>query len=293
MIPTSPASALRAFRTQYWPLIKFRQTALLALTGLAGYLSARPPASRWTTLLALAGSLFLAISGSTVLNMWFDRDIDAKMQRTVARPLSTGLTSPRAGLGLGVALAALGLAGALAISPLVAALAAAGLFFELGVYTLWLKRRTPWSIVWGGLAGGMPLMAGRAAGLGQVDALGLLLALAVVLWIPTHNLTLSMLYVDDYRLGGVPTFPSCYGVATTRRTIALASVLAALVMNAAFVGLGAPPAIVGGLLALSAGLLGLAVAAWRLPAGQWMASLYKYASIYMLGCMLLLAAGAR
>ena len=286
-------SPLRALAARYWPLIKIRQTALLALTGVAGFLSVPSVASRWPTALILAGSLFLAIGGSTVLNMWFDRDIDAKMKRTAGRPFSTGLTDPRAGLGLGLVLVALGLAGAFTLSPLVATIALAGIFFELVVYTLWLKRRTPWSIVWGGLAGGMPILAGRAAGLGQADALGLLLALAVVLWIPTHNLTLNMLYEDDYRRGGVPTFPTCYGLVTTRRTIALASALAAVVMNAAFVGLSAPPLVVGLLAGLSAVLLGLAVAAWQLPSGKWIAGLYKYASVYMLGCMLLLAAGAR
>jgi len=286
-------SALRALKIQYGPLVKIRQTALLTLTGLAGYLSTRPPLARWPTLLILAGSLMLAVSGSTVLNMWFDRDIDAKMTRTRQRPLSSGLASPGAGLWLGVALAALGLGGALALSLLCATIAVAGIFFELGVYTLWLKRRTPWSILWGGLAGGMPILAGRAVGLGRVDGLSVLLALAVVLWIPTHNLTLNMLYADDYRLGGVPTFPTCYGLAATRHTIALASVLAALAMNAALVAEGAAPAVVGLLLALNAGLLGLAAAAWGLPSGRWISGLYKYASVYMIGCMLLLALGAR
>ena len=284
------ASVLRTLRIQYWPLIKVRQTALLTLTGLAGYLSAHPSPGRWPDLLTLAGSLALAISGSTVLNMWFDRDIDAKMARTAERPLSSGLTPPRTGLWLGATLAALGLGAALALSPLCALLAVVGIFLELGVYTLWLKRRTPWSIVWGGLAGGMPILAGRAVGLGRVDALGLLLALAVVLWIPTHNLTLNMLYADDYRLGGVPTFPACYGPAATRAAIVLASVLGALTMNAALVGAGVSWLVAGLLMVLNAGLLGLAVAAWRLTSGKWIAGLYKYASVYMISCMLLLAA---
>jgi len=287
------ASVWRRLRNEYWPLIKVRQTAVLTLTGLAGYLSTHPPLGRWPAFLALAGSLMLAISGSTVLNMWFDRDIDAKMTRTARRPLSSGLTPLHAGLWLGVALVAAGLGTALALSPLCAALGLAGVFFELGVYTLWLKRRTPWSILWGGLAGGMPILAGRAVGLGRVDTLGLLLALAVVLWIPTHNLTLNMLYADDYRVGGVPTLPTCYGLAATRNTIALASILGALAMNAALVSAGASPPVMVVLVALSAGLLGLAAAAWRLATGRWIAGLYRYASIYMISCMLLLAVGAR
>ncbi len=287
------ASVWRTLRIQYWPLIKARQTALLTLTGLAGYLSTHPSPGQWPTLLTLAVSLVLAISGSTVLNMWCDRDIDAKMTRTSERPLSTGLTPPRAGLWLGAILVALGLGAALALSPLCAALAVVGICLELGVYTLWLKRRTPWSIVWGGLAGGMPILAGRAVGLGRVEALALLLALAVVLWIPTHNLTLNMLYADDYRRGGVPTFTARYGPAATRIAIALASVLGALAMNAALVGAGVSWLVAGLLLVLSAGLLGLAVAAWRLASSKWIAGLYKYASVYMIGCMLLLAVGAR
>ncbi len=284
-----PTAALRILKDRYWPLIKPRQTALLTLTGLAGYLSAHPPASRWPALVMLAVSLTLAISGSTVLNMWLDRDLDAKMLRTAQRPLAMGLMSPAAALRLGIALIALGLGGALALSPLCAAIALAGLLFELAVYTLWLKRRTPWSILWGGVAGGMPILAGRVAGLGRVDPLGLLLASAVVLWIPMHNLTLSILYADDYRASGVPVFPACYGQAATRRAIALASVLTALAMSAALLGAAARPDAVGGLLLLSLGLIGLATAAWRLPSGQWIARLYKYASIYMLGCMFLLA----
>ncbi|MFC2043326.1 UbiA family prenyltransferase, partial [Chloroflexota bacterium] len=71
----------------YLNLIKSPQTCLLLITGLAGYMSARCPVLNWPTLLALGGSLFLTISGSTVINMWHDRDIDACMVRTCTRPL--------------------------------------------------------------------------------------------------------------------------------------------------------------------------------------------------------------
>ena len=73
----------------YWPLIKPLQTGLLLATGLAGYLSSRPPFDI-SLLLGLAASLFLAISGSTIMNMWYDRDIDAKMKRTHMRPAASG-----------------------------------------------------------------------------------------------------------------------------------------------------------------------------------------------------------
>ena len=73
----------------YWPLIKSLQTGLLLSTGIAGYLSARPPYDL-SLLLGLAVSLFLAISGSTIMNMWYDRDIDAKMKQTHMRPAASG-----------------------------------------------------------------------------------------------------------------------------------------------------------------------------------------------------------
>src|SRR5512142_413735 len=92
----------------YWSLIKSLQTGLLLVTGLAGYMSARCPTHGWTTLLALTGSLFLAISGSTVLNMVYDRDIDALMQRSCQRPLASGRIPAANALRFGLMLSAAG-----------------------------------------------------------------------------------------------------------------------------------------------------------------------------------------
>jgi len=126
----------------------------------------------------VAGSLLVTISGCTVLNMVFDRDIDRKMERTRHRPLAAGQTSVRAATILGGTLIALGLLWALVLSTLFFVLILAGAFLDVLVYTLWLKRYSPWSIVWGGFSGGMPIMAGRALVVGRIDAAGLLLALA-------------------------------------------------------------------------------------------------------------------
>ena len=109
---------LAAARQKYWPLIKSLQTGLLLITGLAGYMSSRCPVSHVPTLLSLTGSLFLAISGSTVLNMWFDRDIDALMDRSKNRPLPAGLVQPREALKLGLVLSVLGVGWALILDPL-------------------------------------------------------------------------------------------------------------------------------------------------------------------------------
>ena len=123
--------SLKANFRRFWPMVKAPQTTLLLITGIAGFMSGRCPVMSWLTLLGLIGSLFLAVSGSTVLNMWYDRDIDAKMKRTCWRPLPSGKVSPREGFVIGLLLAAAGVAWALAIDPLYGVIVFAGLFFDV------------------------------------------------------------------------------------------------------------------------------------------------------------------
>jgi protoheme IX farnesyltransferase len=271
----------------YWPLIKGLQTGLLLATGLAGYMSARCPIFNFGTILQLGGSLFLAISGSTVLNMWWDRDIDALMHRTNKRPTSAGTVTPLETLRLGLILAVLGVGWAVALNALYGIIVFAGLFFDVVVYSMWLKRRTCWGIVWGGISGAMPILAGRVLGLGSFDWVGISLALGVLFWIPTHTLTFSMKFSDDYQAAGVPTFPSTYGLAYTRATIAVSSMLAALAMVAAAYGIGMAWGFLRLLAVLSAGLLILAFTTTFRPSERVNFSLFKYASIYMLAAMIL------
>jgi protoheme IX farnesyltransferase len=269
-------------------LIKSLQTALLLTTGLAGYMSARCPVLNFCTVLALAGSLFLAISGSTVLNMWYDRDIDAKMERTCWRPLPSSQVEPKEALFFGLALSIVGVGWALIMDPLYGMVVFAGLFFDVVVYTIWLKRRTAWSVVWGGISGGMPVLAGRVLGFGHIDWIGITLTLAILFWIPTHILTFSMRYHRDYRQADVPTFPSQYGFQATRAMIAVSSILAALAMSVAAYGVGMSWGCLRLIGVLSAGLFLLAVSSMVSPSERVNFGLFKYASLYMLGSMLLL-----
>jgi len=280
--------SLANIMSKYWPLIKSLQTGLLLMTGLAGYLSARCPVFNIWTVLGVAGSLFLSISGSTVLNMWYDRDIDAKMNRTCWRPLPSGKITPEAALRFGLILSILGVGWALAIDPLFGLIIFAGLFFDVAIYTIWLKRRTCWSIVWGGISGGMPILAGRTLGLGYIDWVGLALTLAILFWIPTHILTFSMRYHEDYKAAKIPTFPSIYSFQFTRVTIAISSVLSAFAMVAAAIGIGMDWGYLRLLGVLSLGLLGLAFAISLRPSERVNFGLFKYASIFMLGAMIMI-----
>ena len=272
----------------YWPLIKGFQTGLLLSTGLAGYLSAHT-AVEPRILLGLAATLFLAISGSTILNMWYDCDIDTVMNRTHNRPLAAGKVSRREALGLGLILSLAGVGGALAMDARYGWIVFAGLFFDVVVYTIWLKRRTCWSIVWGGISGGMPILAGRTMAIGEIDLIGLLLAMAVLFWIPTHILTYSMRYFADYQAAKVPTFPSVYGFESTRAIIALSAIIAAASIGVAGVMIGVQAGVLRLMVVLSSGLLLLSFATLLRPSERMNFSLFKYASIYMLSTIILLS----
>jgi protoheme IX farnesyltransferase len=284
----NPQSVIR----RYWPLIKSLQTGLLLATGISGYLSAHNPNDTWLTFLGMIGSLFLAISGSTVLNMAYDRDIDAVMKRTCWRPLPLGRVSVREAVLLGSILSALGVGWALVMAPLYGAIVFAGLFFDAVVYTAWLKRRTPYAILIGGLAGGMPVLAGRVLAVGSIDAAGVMLALGVLFWIPTHIMTFSMRHFDDYKTAGVPTFPAAYGFYATRVIIAVSSLAAALIMAWVAAAIGAKLGLLAALAALGLALLGLAIVGIVRPSPKASFALFKFASVYMLGAMLIVAVTA-
>ncbi|HEX7620948.1 MAG TPA: heme o synthase [Anaerolineales bacterium] len=273
----------------YWPLTKSLQTGLLLSTGLAGFMSARCPVIHWYDFLGLSLSLFLAIAGSTIINMWYDRDLDAVMNRTHHRPLADGRLDPNEALRLGLMLSVLGVGLSVVMSPLYGLIVFAGLFFNAVVYTFWLKRRTSWSILWGGISGSMPILAGRAFGMGSIDSIGILLALAVLCWIPTHILTFAMRYFADYQTARIPTFPSVYGFHFTRITIAVSSVMAALSISSAGVLIGMQWGFVRVLAVLSAGLILLATVTIFHPTERVNFGLFKYASIFMLSAMLLLS----
>jgi protoheme IX farnesyltransferase len=285
-------SKINNLRSKFLPLIKSLQTGLLLSTGMAGYLSVHNHVVDGWIFLALSGSLFLAISGSTALNMWYDRDIDAKMKRTCLRPLPDQKISPPVALRFGLVLSILGVGWATALSPLYGLIVFIGLFFDVILYTIWLKRRSPWSIVWGGISGGMPILAGRALATGHVDGIGLLLSLAVLFWIPTHILTFATRYIEDYENAGVPIFPSVYGFDATRKIIAISSVLASIAMSVASVWIGITAGALRLLVVLSIGLLFLALTTWMRPSDKVNFGLFKYASLYMVCAMILLAIGA-
>lgn len=276
----------------FWSLTKARQTALLLATGACGYLLSQPSGLSWHRLGLGITALYLSISGCTALNMIFDRDIDAKMARTVSRPLPQGrLNVIEAGL-FGILLSVAGLGLAWLLGPVFGAVVSAGFLIDLFVYTLWLKRLTPFSILWGGVSGGMPAMAGRVLACGHVDAIGILLALAIIFWIPSHILTLIMCHADDYARAGVPVWPNRYGMNATRRLIAGTTLLDALVFVTCGSLLHIKTAAFAGLVVISFLITAIAVWCWARPHQRHDFMLFKAASIYMLLSFMVLSLGS-
>jgi protoheme IX farnesyltransferase len=211
------------------------------------------------------------------------------MKRTHKRPAASGELSRREVFRVGMVISVIGVGWSVAMSPLYGAVVFAGWFFDVIVYTLWLKRVTCWSIVWGGISGAMPILSGRALAVNEIDLIGILLALAILFWIPTHTLTFSLKFRQDYANAGVPTFPSTYGDGFTRATIAVSSILAALAIGWASVLIGLSAGYLRLIAVLTAGLLLLAFATFRVQSDRVNFSLFRYASVYMLSSMIILA----
>ena len=175
-------------------------------------------------LLTLLGGILTA-GGANTFNQWFDRDIDAIMERTAGRPLPAGVVQPWQALAWGVVLATLGgIQLALTVNLLAALLAEAAVLFYVLVYTVWLKRSTTQNIVIGGAAGSIPPLVGWAAVTGEVTWTPFILFLVIFMWTPPHFWALALKYREDYARADVPMLPVVSGERETRKQLMIYSV---------------------------------------------------------------------
>jgi protoheme IX farnesyltransferase len=234
--PLAPADATAASRRaspgDYLEILKPQILLLIVITAVSamGFAAHGWPGT-WLLVATVTG-LCLTSGGSSVLNHWYDRDIDRRMSRTANRPVAAGRIAARDALVIGNAL---GLAGVLWLGILVnwpAALwALAGFLCYVLVYTVWLKRRTPQNIVIGGAAGAIPPLVGWAAVTGRTDLAAVALFLIVFLWTPPHFWAIAIMLEDDYEAAGIPMLPNVAGREATARQI---TVYAALLLAASF-----------------------------------------------------------
>lgn len=199
-------------------LTKPKVQSLLLLTTVTSMYVAGRPSLQLVLLTVLGGAM--SAGGAGAMNHWYDRDIDIQMGRTANRPIPSGRLAPWVALlwGAFLAVGSVLLLG-LTVNWLAAGLSFAGFAWYVGIYTLWLKRRTPQNIVIGGAAGAFPPMVGWAAVTGEVTATSIALFGIVFLWTPPHFWALSLLMKEEYARVGVPMLPVVRGEQTTRRWI--------------------------------------------------------------------------
>jgi protoheme IX farnesyltransferase len=206
-------------------LLKPRVMSLVVFSGFAGMMAA--PGHLHPLLQAVAVLCIAVGAGASgAINMWYDRDIDAVMSRTCARPIPAGRieSSEAAGFGVVLAIAAVGLMG-IAVNWLASGLLAAAILFYVFVYTMWLKRRTPQNIVIGGAAGAFPPMIGWAAMSGHLGLAPIALFLLIFMWTPPHFWALALFRAGDYAKAGVPMLPVVAGARATKRQMLVYTLL--------------------------------------------------------------------
>lgn len=248
----APRSPLKTRIKAYIALTKPRIIELLLITTIpVMFLAAQGVPNLWLVLATCFGG-YLSAGGANSLNMYLDRDIDALMSRTSQRPLVTGVLTPRAALVFGISLAVIStLWFGLLVNWLSAALSLGALLFYVIVYTMLLKRRTSQNIIWGGIAGCLPVLIGWSSVTGELSWAAVILFMVIFFWTPPHYWPLSMKVKEDYARVGVPMLP----VIASNRVVARQIVLYSWVMVAVSLALW-PLGYVGwfyGVVALAAG----------------------------------------
>jgi len=278
----SPARRWRDAGADYLALTKPRIILLLLATTATTMVVA---AGRGLSLALLGYTMLggaLAAGAANAMNMYWDRDIDARMHRTRHRPVPAGRLAPGQALAFGAVLAALSiLVFGRFVNWLSAALAVGGILFYVFVYTVWLKRTTPQNIVIGGAAGAVPPLVGWAAVTGQVATPALLLFAVIFLWTPPHFWALALARRHDYAAAGIPMLPVVAGEDRTRREIMLYTLaLVATTLLLVPVG-GAGTFYLVTAAALGAGFIYQARALGRNPGGRAALRLFAYSSAYL------------
>jgi len=274
---------------QFSKVFKLRIAAAITLCAIAGMAITPGAALPSWKIAVLAMAVFLSSAGASAFNQHFERDLDAQMPRTRNRPFATGaLRAGRiwlAGIGLNLVLA-VGVA-AWVLNAHVSLYIFLGAFVYGVIYTIWLKQRSVWNIVVGGLAGSFAVLAGAAAVTPNLAPAPIILALVLFLWTPPHFWSLAIVLHEDYAAAGVPMLPVVIGDAATARII-LAHTIALVVVSLLPIAFGMGFIYLAGAIAGGSFFIGRSIELIRHPSPKAAMSNF-YASFVQLGLLLIAA----
>jgi protoheme IX farnesyltransferase len=192
----------------YLDLMKLRVVELLLVTTVpALFIASQGIPSTSVTFWSLLGGT-LAAGGANAFNIVIEADSDRLMKRTANRPIANGQISKKNGLifSFFVSILAL-LIFYIFTTALATLLTAFAIIFYVFVYTITLKRNSSQNIVWGGIAGCMPVLIGQAAVTNSLTTTSWLFFMVIFFWTPPHFWALAVRYKDDYAAAGIPMLP--------------------------------------------------------------------------------------
>ncbi len=218
-VPHSDVDALESTARDFWTLLKPGVMMLVVFSGIAGLMMAPGQLHPFLEVLAIV-SIALGSGAGAIINMWYDRDIDALMHRTRNRPIPAGRVSADDAL---VFAAMLSVMSVMLLGLSTNWIAAGMLAFAIGFYgwfyTMRLKRRTPQNIVIGGAAGALPPVIGWMAVSPDFALEPWLYFLIIFLWTPPHFWALALYRHKDYAAANIPMLPVTHGEAVTKKHI--------------------------------------------------------------------------
>lgn len=216
-------------------IFKLEITFLIDLVAVAGFFTYTGSFKDIIFLIPLLVSGSLASMASGVFNNIYDTDIDSKMERVSNRRKVVYRNKSKMIILLIALFAASMIVGFSFLNYISVIYIIAGFLSYAFLYTVVLKRRTDLNIVFGGVAGSFPALAGSAAISGTVTPAAIFIAVLVFVWTPTHFWSLAIKYRDDYSSANIPMLPAVKGVAVTRKYILINSIFLAIVTIIPFV----------------------------------------------------------
>lgn len=198
-------------------LTKPRLLLLNVIASLAGFCVASKWNIDWLLLVVMLIGTTLTIASACVINNYWDRELDKKMERTSNRPLPSGRLAPMTVLSYGIILGILGIGTLFVlVNPVAGWMGLLGWAVYVFIYTMWLKRTSTWNTSIGGISGAMPPVIGYVAVTEQIDIGAWLLFALLFLWQPPHFWSLAIRKVEEYRAAGFPMLPVVKGIKRTK-----------------------------------------------------------------------------